>query len=235
MESAVGETERVRERYERRKLVPSRGSPRLNRLVSDLDSRDLGAALFRWVRVCGIEPVEEKRVLDVGCGAGISLQPFLDLGFRPENLVGSELLEERVDAARRNLPQAVRVVPGDALRLPLELGPFDVVHQAMVFTSLLDRTYQRQLADHLWRLTRPGGGVLWYDFIYNNPRNPDVRGVPLKEVLGLFPDARLRVWRVTLAPPISRCVVRLHPGLYHVLNALPLLRTHVLCWLRKPP
>ena len=28
----------------------------------------------------------------------------------------------------------------------------------------------------------PGGGVLWYDFTVNNPRNPDVRGVPMKRV-----------------------------------------------------
>jgi len=40
--------------------------------------------------------------------------------------------------------------------------------------------------------------------------------------------------RVTLAPPIARMAVRLHPGLYAVLNALPLLRTHLLAWIRKP-
>jgi len=27
--------------------------------------------------------------------------------------------------------------------------------------------------------------------------------------------------------------VRVHPSLYRVLNALPLLRTHILCWIRK--
>ena len=37
-----------------------------------------------------------------------------------------------------------------------------------------------------------------------------------------------------MAPPLARSVVRLHPGLYTVFNALPLLRTHLLCWIEKP-
>jgi hypothetical protein len=40
--------------------------------------------------------------------------------------------------------------------------------------------------------------------------------------------------RVTLAPPISRRLTRVHPGLYGVINALPFLRTHLLCWIAKP-
>ena len=48
-----------------------------------------------------------------------------------------------------------------------------------VFPSILDDSFQQKLADRMWALTKPGGGILWYDFIYNNPRNPDVRGVPL--------------------------------------------------------
>ena len=39
----------------------------------------------------------------------------------------------------------------------------------------------------MWRWVRPGGGVLWYDFTFDNPRNPDVRGVPLARVRELFP------------------------------------------------
>ena len=68
----------------------------------------------------------------------------------------------------------------------------------------------------------------------NNPRNPDVRGVPLARVQALFPQALMRRQKITLAPPIARAVCRLHPALYPLFNALPVLRTHVLVWLRKP-
>jgi len=61
---------------------------------------------------------------------------------------------------------------------------------------------------------RPGGGVLWYDFTVNNPRNPDVRGVPIRRVRALFPQGRMQAQRVTLAPPIARAVTHVHASLY---------------------
>ena len=107
--------------------------------------------------------------------------------------------------------------------------------QSVVFSSLLDDAFQNDLAARMWSWVRPGGGVLWYDFTYDNPRNPDVRGVKVKRIRELFPQGEMTVKRVTLAPPISRRACRIHPGLYAVLNAIPLLRTHVLCWIRKAP
>jgi hypothetical protein len=86
----------------------------------------------------------------------------------------------------------------------------------------------------MWTLTKPGGGVLWYDFNYNNPQNPDVRGVPLKRIRELFPQGKIDSWRITLAPPISRRVTRIHPALYTVFKLFPFLRTHRLCWIQKP-
>ena len=41
-------------------------------------------------------------------------------------------------------------------------------------------------------------------------------------------------WSVTLAPPIGRRLCKILPALYPVFNAIPLLRTHVLCWIQKP-
>lgn len=131
------------------------------------------------------------------------------------------------------LPAATSVLLGDASTLELPDHSFDVVYQSTVFTSILDDEFQMKLAARMWSLAKPGGGVLWYDFIYNNPANPDVRGVPVAKVQSLFPDGEIDCWRLTLAPPISRRVTRLHPKLYTLFNAVPFLRTHVLCWIKK--
>ena len=178
-------------------------------------------------------PLDELRVLEVGCGAGGNLLELICLGFNPENLVANELLPDRVALARRNLPTACGLFEGDAAALEFEDAHFDIVYQAGVFTSLLDPEFQQYLASCLWRWVKPGGGVLWYDFVYNNPANPDVRGVPIRRVRELFPEAHIAFKRVTLAPPISRRVCRLHPFAYHVFNVFPWLRTHVLCWIGK--
>jgi SAM-dependent methyltransferase len=191
-------------------------------------------ALIAWVNECSISPLERRTVLEIGCGTGVNLLQFLSFGFPPENLVGNELLEDRIAVARKRLPAALALHSGDAVGLRLPPESFDIVFQSTVFTSVLDPTFKRSLAEKMWSLARPGGGVLWYDFMFNNPRNPDVRGIPRAEIDNLFPVRAAWVRRITLAPPIARAVTRLHPSLYTLVNLVPWLRTHCLCWIPKP-
>jgi ubiquinone/menaquinone biosynthesis C-methylase UbiE len=173
-------------------------------------------------------------VLEVGCGTGGNLLELLRMGFAPRHLVGIELLPERFAQAMQTLPSAVTLMQGDASTVKLPDQSEDIVLQSTVFSSLLDAPFQWRLAQTMWRWVRPGGGVLWYDFTVNNPANPDVRGVPVERIRELFPEGRVQHQRVTLAPPLARRVCALHPRLYPVFNALPLLRTHVLAWIEKP-
>jgi ubiquinone/menaquinone biosynthesis C-methylase UbiE len=144
------------------------------------------------------------------------------------------LLPERCAKARAVLPELLSLHEGDALQLDVPAASQDAVYVSTVFSSLLDDDFQQRLAGAMWRWVKPGGGVLWYDFTVNNPRNADVRGVPLARVKALFPEGQLQARRVTLAPPIARAVTRVHPALYTLFNALPPLRTHVLAWIAKP-
>lgn len=190
-------------------------------------------AMLRLFAGLGWTEFASRRLLEVGCGSGGNLLELLRLGFDPTRLAGVELLPERAARARQVLPASLAVHAGDALALDLPPGSQDVVFVSTVFSSLLDDAFQQRLADAMWRWVAPGGGVLWYDFTVDNPRNPDVRGVPLARIGSLFPHGRVLARRVTLAPPIARHVVRVHPCLYTVFNAVPLLRTHVLAWIAK--
>src|SRR5947208_3097463 len=82
--------------------------------------------------------------------------------------------------------------------------------------------------------TAPGGLILWYDFRFNNPRNPHVRGIGAVEIRDLFPACPLKGKRATLAPPIARPVVSLSWDLGLVLEHLPFLNSHYLAVIRKP-
>ena len=228
------EVDAVRARYARRS---SNHDPLRYSLLNEAvlqSQQERQRALVRWIWKCGIQPLSNKRVLEVGCGSGSNLQELMRLGFAPENLVGNELLPQRSAEARRMLPTAATVIEGDATQLDLAPESFDVVMQSTVFSSLLDDEFQSTLAQRMWMWARPGGGVLWYDFVYDNPANPDVRGVPLERVRKLFPAGRMWQQRLTLAPPIARCVSAIHPRLYGFFNLMPFLRTHVLCWIQKP-
>lgn len=222
--SAMTEAEAVRARYARRSTA---SDPALPCFLAERE-RTMG----RWMVETGIDP-STARVLEIGCGTGGNLLDLMRLGFAPANLTGIELQHGRAEEARRRLPSSVKLIDGDALNIAFDPGTFDIVMLFTVFTSLLDEEYRERLAKHIWHAVKPGGGVLWYDFCFDNPRNPDVSGVPVKAIRRLFPEGALQCRRITLAPPLARAAVRLHPSLYSLLNTIPFLRTHVLCWIGK--
>ena len=231
------EVQAVRERYARRAIDHSLAW-RYHRLnpAALWPAQERERALARGLlEHCGqdLQRLAALRVLEVGCGSGGNLLDLQRLGLQPHNLYGVELLQERHAAARALLPPAVTLWQGDALTLDLPAAHFDLVLQSTVFSSLLDADFQSRLAQAMWRWLKPGGCIVWYDFTVNNPRNPDVRGVPLARVRSLFPNGQFKAERLTLAPPIARAVSRIHPCLYPVFNSLPWLRTHVLAWIQK--
>jgi SAM-dependent methyltransferase len=191
-------------------------------------------AMLKLFARLGLGDLSTLRLLEVGCGAGGNLLEMLRLGFAPPNLCGLEMLPERFAHARASLPGAVRLIEGEASQADVGDASQDIVLASTVFSSLLDDDFQQRLASAMWRWVRSGGGVLWYDFTLDNPRNPDVRGVPLRRVRELFPGGTMQARRVTLAPPVARVVAGLHPSLYTFFNALPGLRTHTLAWIAKP-
>jgi SAM-dependent methyltransferase len=227
------EAQKVQERYARRlKLTSDDRYSALNPAVwRGLQERQRG--LISLLQQHARTSLNQLKVLEIGCGGGGNLLEMLRMGFSPENLIGNELLSERANLARKNLPIACEVIEADATTLDIKSNSLDIVYQSTVFSSLLDDAFQHELANLMWSWIKPGGGILWYDFIYNNPNNKDVRGVTLNRIRALFPEGKLDFKRVTLAPPISRRVCKIYPPLYSVFNAIPALRTHVICWIEK--
>lgn len=232
--SEVEEVSAIRERYLRRSNSNSKGlysmlSPDVWQGVQERQ-RALISLLSTYVD----KPLNTLSALEVGCGAGGNLLELLRLGFAAENLMANELLPERAARARDNLPAATALYEGDATEQGFTPESFDIVYQSTVFSSLLDAAFQEKLAATMWDWVRPGGGVLWYDFTFDNPKNVDVQGVTLKRIRELFPVASIDARRVTLAPPISRRVCKIHPSMYTLFGSIPFLRTHLMCWIGKP-
>jgi ubiquinone/menaquinone biosynthesis C-methylase UbiE len=170
----------------------------------------------------------EKKILDVGCGSGSHLRRLLDYGAAPANLAGIDLLPPRIQQAQ-NLQSDIDWRVGSAHQLPYADATFDLVMSFVMFSSILDESLRQQIADEMWRVRKPGGLILVYDFIYSNPNNAAVRGVSQQKIKRLFnrPGARFDFQRITLAPPIARIVAPHAYWLATTLEQCKILNTHI--------
>ena len=233
-ESHAEELERIKDRYARR--IETGRAALYDPLtpVNTCFRQERERAMIDMVRrLASGRPLSSLMVLEVGCGSGANLVDLIRWGASPEHCIGNELLPDRVAAARRVLPAQVTILDGDAAEMAAADGAFDIILQSTVFSSILDPSVRDRVAENMWRMLAPGGGILWYDFTVNNPSNPDVTGIKPAEIRRLFPAATYRFRRVTLAPPLARRLGGATPMLYTLLNSLPLLRTHVVGLLSK--
>jgi SAM-dependent methyltransferase len=191
-------------------------------------SRVAAALLHR----AGAFPRPGDPCLEVGFGSLGWLGELITWGVRETDLHGVELDSARARRAQQALPQAdLRV--GDAADLPYENDTFRLVVASTLFTSILDPSVRRLVAEEITRVLAPGGALLWYDFAVNNPGNPHVRKVSRIELRALFPRLRGEVRSVTLAPPLARRIAPWSWVLATFFEAVPLFRTHLLAVLQK--
>ena len=191
-------------------------------------SQDRERKLLRLLKRRGFASLDTKKILDVGCGRGYWLREFGRFGARPENLIGIDLMHEDVAEGKRLSPAGIRLECGNAAHLDFADESFDLVLQFTVFTSILDPVLKQRVAAEMVRVLKSDGLIVWYDFHTNNPWNPDVRGVKKQEIIRLFPDCRIRLQRLTLAPPIARLVAPYSWLACELLQAIPWFRTHYL-------
>ncbi len=168
------------------------------------------------------------KLLEVGAGVGMNLSFFHSIGFEYPHIYANELSEDRFEKLKNSFPE-VTCFSGDASEMEMN-QKFDVVFQSTVFSSILSNALRIKLAAKMFDLTNDNGIVLWYDFIYNNPKNKNVRKVTKSEIKTLFPNAKkYEFYKVTLAPPIGRRVGKW----YSFFNRFKFLRTHVIAVIHK--
>lgn len=222
-ESLIAEEKRIKAAYERRDgtSLYSRFNRAYLFMVQEREKRYL-----ELLALHGCTALDKKQILEIGCGTGDLLRDFIKWGARPENLVGVELIDERVAKAIQLCPKDVTILQGNAAKLQFPGEMFHLVLQSTVFTSVLDSGTKQQMAAEMCRVLKRDGLIVWYDYHMNNPRNPDVKGVRLREIKALFPACEIRLERITLAPPIARRVAPYSWLLCYFLSKIPWLCSH---------
>ena len=224
----MDEIDKIKERYKSRQTAEIKSKYVEGNTYSKniVEEREL---LYATILTNKFAKIEDVKLVEIGAGSGGNISGFLKMGFKLKNLVANELLDDRVEALKNNFPE-LEIYPGNVLEANFN-QQFDVVFQSTVFTSILDKSLKQQIANKMLELVKPNGIILWYDFVYDNPNNKDVKGVSKQEIKQLFAKAsKITFKKVTLAPPIGRRVGKL----YGILNGMfPFLRSHVIAVIEK--
>lgn len=230
------EIDQIRSRYERRLTSAGQQSWGLSAGYPLWVNQEKERALIELIRwALKSEDFSNLEVLDAGCGTGWTLTSAMRAGCNPRNLTGIDLMPHQIDKAREVLPSGVKLLQGDLKSCAIATASKDIVIVFTVFSSILDLAFRQDFAAECWRIVRPGGSVIVYDFAYNNPSNKDVTGISRSMLRGLFRGyASTKCLSVTLAPPLGRFFDRIWRGSYPVLNAIPMLRSHNMIALVKP-
>lgn len=142
-------------------LEISRHAPGSREFFRDLDEYHF-EKLHHLPRLVDFDAFKGRRVLDVGCGAGVDLARFARGGAR---VVGIDLAGAAVRLARTNFAQQElpgSFVEGDGEQLPFAAAAFDAVYAHGVVQYTSDG---RRLVDECRRVLVPGGTAIFQ--VYN--------------------------------------------------------------------
>jgi ubiquinone/menaquinone biosynthesis C-methylase UbiE len=118
--------------------------------------------------------------------------------------------------------------------LPFRDETFDVVYQSTVISSVLDATRRVAILREAGRVLRSGGVLISYDTRYPNPWNRHTRPLPTAELRNALPGWNLSAISLTGIPQIIRPLSRISLSLCRMVEAVPVLRSHLLVSARKP-
>jgi len=227
----VTEADRIARAYEE---MEARAGPRWS--LANPGNRSILAERRRVFRRlltrAGWMPFGDRRALEVGSGTGTELAWLLELGAAPANLVGVDLLPNRIATARQAFPK-IKFVRANAETLEFPAESFDLVMAITIFSSILDPVMAHNVAAEITRVLKPDGGLLWYDVRFDSVSNASVKAIPRTRIEQLFPSLRGNLKTVTLLPPLARRLGRVTSLAYPALAMLPPLRSHLVGLLRK--
>jgi SAM-dependent methyltransferase len=147
--------------------------------VSRLTSEIAGAYSGCGFPFAGLQANSVRRVVDLGCGAGLDALYLAESYSGIGMILGIDLAPEmlaRAAAAGRLAHDTIRFMASDLERLPLRSGCADLV---VANASLNLAADKRRALDEIYRILEPGGRLVARDLVRNGPLPAEILSDPL--------------------------------------------------------
>ena len=107
---------------------------------------------------------KEKKVLDIGCGYGRTLNELYNLGYK--NLIGFDFSEGMIERGKKNFPNLdLRIKYTEKIDMPD--NSVDSVILFAVLTCIVKNIEQKQLIEEIHRVLKPNGILYINDYLLN--------------------------------------------------------------------
>ena len=169
----------------------------------------------------------DKKILEVGSGAGTVMSLLIKLGAVENNLYGVDIRDEKIKICKDFFPKA-NVYKMDAREITFEDNYFDIIVTFTLFSSIKNDGSRKIVSEQITRLLKPNGTIIYYDFRYSNPLNRIVSGVSFQEIKDMFPNFQIDLALITLFPFLSRKICSVFPSFYVHLKKIKFLKSHLI-------
>jgi 2-polyprenyl-3-methyl-5-hydroxy-6-metoxy-1,4-benzoquinol methylase len=154
---------------------------KLNRFVKDFEKKS--------------SDLNNKKILDIGCGTGGMLAYFTTKGFAEQNAHGIDLSERRVQIAREKHPN-IHFSQEDIVAIDSS-KKFDLVTTFDVLSHLQDKDQIVQSLQNIHNLVADDGNYLWYDIYakdhFDAPIDANSWGFSHEQMISLADEAGFEV------------------------------------------
>jgi len=175
--------------------------------------------------------VENKEILDFGCGEGFVLNLFNEWGVESNLLIGVDISKKRINLAKSKFPQfRFTQINND---LPFEDNKFSLIIISTVFSSIINEIDRKYWVSELDRVLKLNGSILFYDMKINNPFNRKTKKVTKNELATLFYGYKIKINSLTVWPHLARLLSIISIKFYPLLTKFKLLHTHYVAVLTK--
>jgi SAM-dependent methyltransferase len=138
---------------------------------------------FKWDQLIRVfydiehDSLWNHKIIDIGCGNGQDLRKMIELGAKPRNCYGVDIIKSAIDYAVKNSPPDINYHVGMVNDLECKNSTFDTIFCFNIITSYAQNDYIYSLCKELRRIIKDTGVL----FIIANIDNKSCISTPVSE------------------------------------------------------